>query len=85
MAGKCILCNNLSGKTFKIDDKEYNCGYCSKGKYRNNGIESYFSMDKIIKSVKAVSEIEENCDSWDDRLKPKRLVEEKQESRMSES
>lgn len=73
MAGKCALCNNLEGLKFIIDDKMVEASHCVKAKFDKDGVCGYHSIEAILKPSKSVKEIEDNCDSWDDRLKPKKI------------
>jgi len=69
--GICVLCNNLEGRKFVLDDRQIDGCVCSKGKFAKGGIESIYTIENVTKQSKSVKEIGENCDSWDDRLKPK--------------
>jgi hypothetical protein len=71
MAGKCIICNNLERKVFNFDDKLFDgCG-CSVGKYDKDKVIGFYSLSSVTKSSKSIKEIEDECDSWDDRFKTK--------------
>jgi len=76
MAGKCVLCNNLESAKVFINGKEYDCGVCSVGCFgdlKPKESQVFFTMDAILKPSKEVKCIEEKCDKWDDRLKPKKV------------
>ena len=73
MAGKCILCNNLEGKKIILNDEVIDCARCNIGKFDKDGVHGYFSISKILKSYKSIVEIEDECDKWDDRMKPKAI------------
>ncbi len=73
MAGKCVLCNNLEGKKLIIDDEEFNGCRCIKGKFDKNGVDGFYSTKAILKPIKTVQEIEDDCADWDDRLKAKKV------------
>jgi hypothetical protein len=47
--------------------------HCVKAKFDKDGVCGYHSIEAILKPSKSVKEIEDNCDSWDDRLKPKKI------------
>jgi len=73
MAGKCVLCNNLNKKEMVYEGKPIECYRCSVGKYDGQDkLEWFYSLNSVLKPCKSVKDIEEECDSWDDRLKPKR-------------
>jgi hypothetical protein len=72
MAGKCIICGNLERKTIYFDDKELEGCRCIVGKYDRETMMGFYSLNIVAKSSKAVKEVEDKCDSWDDRLKPKK-------------
>ncbi len=75
MGFNCVLCTQLEKKEFILDDKKVECAFCLKEKYNKDGQLGFYSMSNVLKSSKSVKEIEENCDCWDDRLKPKHLKE----------
>lgn len=69
--GKCVLCNNLEGKNFYVDDKLVEGCNCTKGKFVIDGVEHYFTVASVSKDIKALKEIEDGCECWDYRLKGK--------------
>jgi hypothetical protein len=74
MAGKCVLCNNLKAAKIFLNGKEYDSCICIAGWFgdlKPKDVQSYFTMDAILKPSKEIKEIEEKCDKWDDRLKAK--------------
>lgn len=71
MSGICVICKNLTKKEMLIDGKKLESCTCSVGKYDQNGLQGYYSLNSVIKQSKAIKTIQENCDSWDDALKGK--------------
>jgi hypothetical protein len=71
--GICVLCNNLIGKRFILDDKPIDGCVCSKGKFQKGGIESVYTIENVTRQSKTIKEIQDGCEFWDDRLKPKKV------------
>ncbi len=71
MAGICALCNNLEGVNIYLNDELLENCHCKAAKYNKDGIEGYYSKRQVLKQSKSISEIQDKCDSWDDRLKGK--------------
>ncbi len=72
MAGICVLCNNLSGDKLVLNDEQYEVCRCLQGEFDKDGVKGYYSQKQMLKPCKSVTEIQEKCDKWDDRLKPKK-------------
>jgi len=68
---KCIMCNNIEGKNLVIDGKPFEGCNCSKGKYIIDGVQNYFTVSSLRKDIKPLKEIEDKCELWDYKLKPK--------------
>jgi hypothetical protein len=71
MAGVCIICKNLSKKELLFDSKKLEGCRCLKGKYDKDGLEGFYSLTSVRKESKAIKEIEDNCELWDDALAAK--------------
>jgi hypothetical protein len=69
--GICVLCNNLVRSNLSFDGKSRECFTCSKKKYDSTDTQSFWSLLNVSKPCKEIRDIQEKCDSWDDRLKPK--------------
>jgi hypothetical protein len=73
VAGICVLCNNLSGDKLNLNDELFEVCHCIQGKFDKDGIKGYFTQKQTLKPCKSVAEIQDKCDKWDDRLKPKKV------------
>lgn len=69
--GICVLCNNLVRQNLNIGGKPIECYTCSKDKFNIQDALGFWSFNDVSKPCKSVKGIAENCDCWDDRLKPK--------------
>jgi hypothetical protein len=72
--GICVLCNNLVRSNISLDGKSSECYRCCVKKFDQENIQSFWSLTNVSKPCKTIKDIQEKCDSWDDRLKPKQDV-----------
>lgn len=71
MAGICVICTKLEKKKVVINDKLDEIVRCTCGKYDKDGTQGFYSFNLVLNQSKVIKNIQDNCEDWDDIMKPK--------------
>jgi hypothetical protein len=66
--GICVLCNNLEGRKLVLDGKVIDCCRCNKNKFDRDNLQSFYSLNTVVKNSKDVDKFGKECDQFDDRI-----------------